>query len=230
MSELSGVRVLVLATDGVEEAELTEPVKALKEAGARVEVAAPKAGEIQTFRHHDKFDTFPADRALEGLDPDDYDALFLPGGAFNADALRAHPKVKDVIRVMMDAGRPVAMICHAPWELISAGMARGRTMTGYRTIEDDVRNAGGVWEDADVVIDGNLVSSREPADLPAFIVEMKRVFKEIAAPKPVKEIPIERIEPRILAKAGRGTQRRAKRKSKASGPRAPGRPPGPDTA
>jgi len=231
MSELSGVRVLVLASDGVEESELTEPVRALKEAGARVDVAAPKPGTIQTFRHHDKFGVFPADRAIEGLDPDDYDALLLPGGAFSADTLRAIPKVKDIIRVMMDAGRPLAMICHAPWELISAGMARGRTMTGFHTLEDDVRNAGGIWEDEDVVIDGNLVSSREPADLPEFIVEMKRVFKEIAAPKPVKDIPIERIEPRLLRKAGRGgPKRRAKRRGKAPRGRVKGRPRAPDTA
>lgn len=186
MSELTGVRVAVLATDGVEEAELTEPVKALRDAGARVEVAAPRGGEIQTFRHFDKFGTFPVDRVLEAVDADDYDALVLPGGTFNAETLRVDPKAREFIRAMVDAGRPVAAIGHAPEELISAGVARGRTMTSHPAIEDDVRNAGARWENRGVVLDGNLITSRERADLPAFLIEMLRVFGQSAAPRPVK--------------------------------------------
>ncbi len=222
MRDLSGVRVAVLATDGVEESELTEPVRALVEAGARVHVVAPKEGEIETFRHFDKFGTVPVDRALEAVDPDDYDALVLPGGAFNADQLRIEPRAREFIRVMMEAGRPVAAICHAPWELISAGVARGRKMTGYRTIEDDVRNAGALWEDEEVVIDGNLISSRQPSDLPEFIVEMLRVFETSARPKDVELEARRRPGPGTSRKGGRPAKRRVKSPGTRLGNRAPG--------
>ena len=182
MAELSKLRVAVLVTDGFEESELTDPVRALREAGARVDVIAPKPGRIQAFHHHDKTITVPVDRTLEEINPVSYDALMLPGGALNADALRVVPAARSFIRHMTAASKPIAAICHAPWELISAGVVRGRTLTSYHTIEDDIRNAGGHWVDREVVLDENLITSRQPSDIPAFNREMVRAFACMAQP------------------------------------------------
>jgi len=182
MKELNNLRVAVIATDGFEESELTEPVRALREAHAEVEILSPKAGSIQAFRHFDKTITVPVDRAISDANASSYDALVLPGGALNADQIRVVPGVRAFIRSMNEAGKPMAVICHAPWELISADVVRGRTLTSYHTIEDDVRNAGGHWVDREVVIDENLVTSRQPSDLPAFNREMLRVFAALAQP------------------------------------------------
>lgn len=168
--------VAILATDGVEEVELTEPSKVLGQAGATVTVIAPHGGLIQAFNHFDKGDEIPVDLALDQADPSRYDALLLPGGALNADNLRVEPKAQQFIRDMVQADKPLAVICHAPWELVSAGVARGRTMTSYHTIQDDMRNAGVNWVDQDVVVDGKIVSSRQPSDLPAFTREMLKLF------------------------------------------------------
>jgi protease I len=176
MAQLSGTRVAVIATDGFEQAELTEPVKALKEAGAAVDVIAPKGGEIQAFQHHDKGITVPVDRTLDGVSPNDYDAVVLPGGALNADAIRVNPALQSFLRQFQSDDKPMAVICHAPWELISAGIARGRTLTSYHTIQDDLRNAGATWVDQEVCVDGNLVTSRRPGDIPAFNREMIALF------------------------------------------------------
>jgi protease I len=181
MADLSNMRVAVLATDGFEESELTEPVKALREAGARVDVISLKSGQIQAFRHHDKSIMVNVDRTLDQATPDEYDAVQLPGGALNADAMRMQPKVQAFLQAMDRAGRPMAVICHAPWELVSAGLARGRTMTSYYTIQDDLRNAGANWVDQEVVVDGNLVTSRQPSDLPAFNREMMNLFSKAPA-------------------------------------------------
>ena len=179
MAELDNKRVAVLVTDGFEEVELTEPAKALGEAGAKIDIIAPHPGRIQAFKHHDKSITVPVDRTFEEANSADYDALLLPGGALNADAMRANPQVQQFIRTFASSGRPMAVICHAPWELISAGVARGRTMTSYHTIQDDVRNAGAHWEDQEVVVDGNLVTSRQPSDIPAFNREMITLFAQV---------------------------------------------------
>jgi len=176
MADLSGFRVAVLATDGFEETELTEPVKALKDAGAKVSVVSPKSGEIQGFRHDTKSIKVKVDRALGDVSADDFDAVQLPGGALNADAMRMVPEVQAFLKAMHEAGKPMAFICHAPWELISAGLVRGRTLTSYHTIQDDVRNAGGNWVDREVVGDDNWVSSRQPKDLPAFNRAMLELF------------------------------------------------------
>jgi protease I len=176
MDELNNFRVAMVATDGFEETELTGPKRALESAGARVDVIAPKPDEIQAFRHHDKSITVPVDRTLDELRPGEYDAVMLPGGALNADALRVEPKLKQFLRAMWEAGRPFAVICHAPWELVSAGLAEGRRLTSYHTIQDDLKNAGADWVDEEVVVDGQLVTSRQPDDLPAFNREMLRVF------------------------------------------------------
>jgi protease I len=176
MAELDNLRVAVLATDGFEESELTEPVKALREAGATVEILAPQPGAIQAFRHFDKTTTVPVDRTLADARPESYDALLLPGGALNADTLRAVPEAQRFIQRISAAGKPIAAICHAPWELISAGVIRDRLVTSYPTLQDDVRNAGGFWVDREVAVDQDLVTSRRPSDLPAFIRQMIRVF------------------------------------------------------
>jgi protease I len=177
MSELTGFRVAVLATDGFEESELTEPVKVLKDAGAQVTIVSLKPGEIQGVRHDiDKTVKVTVDRTVKDVRADEFDAVQLPGGALNADAMRMVPEVQTFLRAMQDAGKPFAVICHAPWELVSAGLVRGRTLTSYHTIQDDIRNAGGNWVDREVVEDGNWVSSRQPGDLPAFNRAMVSLF------------------------------------------------------
>jgi protease I len=176
MSELPGFRVAVLATDGFEESELTEPVKALKDAGAEVTIISLKPGQIQGVRHQEKGAKVKVDRTVHDVSADDFDAVHLPGGALNADAMRMVPEVQAFLHAMQDAGKPIAAICHAPWELISAKLVRGRTLTSYYTIQDDIRNAGGNWIDRQVVEDGNWVTSRQPDDIPAFNRAMLNLF------------------------------------------------------
>ena len=177
MSELTDFRVAVLATDGVEETELTEPVKALKEAGAQVTIVSLQTGKIQAFRHDlDKTVKITVDRVVSDISADEFDGVHLPGGTVNADNMRMVPEVQSFLREMQEAGKPIAAICHAPWELVSAGLVRGRTLTSYHTIQDDVRNAGGNWVDREVVEDGNWVTSRQPDDLPAFNRAMLALF------------------------------------------------------
>lgn len=180
MADLTNLRVAVLATDGFEETELTEPVKALKEAGARVEILSTKSGQIQAFRHHDKGIMVSVDRLLDQAQPREYDAVLLPGGALNADILRMEPKVQSFLQEMQQAGKPFALICHAPWELVSANLVKERTLTSYYTIQDDIQNAGGNWVDQEVVVDGNWVTSRQPDDIPAFNREMLKLFAQSA--------------------------------------------------
>ncbi len=181
MHNLNDLRVAVLVMDGFEESELTEPVRALKEAGAKVEIVSAKRGEVQAFRHFDRAGRVPADRTFDEIRPGDYEALMLPGGALNADTTRMQPKVRETIRDFFNRGKPVAAICHAPWELISAGVVRGRRLTGYYTIQDDIRNAGGEYLDQECVVDDNLVTSRQPSDLPAFNREMIALFSRVPA-------------------------------------------------
>lgn len=166
---LHGMKVAVLATDGFEEPELTEPVKALAAAGAEAAILAPKAGEIQGVRHDiDKTIRIRAERAIGDAPADEFDAVLLPGGAVNADRMRGLPEVQAFLRATEQAQKPIAAICHAPWELVSAGLVRGRRLTGYHTIRDDIVNAGGEWIDRELVEDSNWVTSRSPADIPAF--------------------------------------------------------------
>jgi protease I len=182
MSELSGFRVAVLATDGFEEPELTEPVKALREAGAQVTILSPRPGEIQGVRHDiDKTIKVKVDRTINNASAEEFDAVHLPGGTLNADAMRMVPAVQVFLRAMQDAGKPISVICHAPWELVSAGLVSGRSLTSYHTLQDDIRNAGGGWVDREVVEDGNWVSSRQPDDLPAFNRAMIRLFSRSSA-------------------------------------------------
>ncbi len=179
MQELENYRVAIIATDGVEEVELVEPRKALDGAGAASDLITPKSGQIQAFNHDDKSSRLAVDRTLDQARPEEYDAVLLPGGALNADEIRVDDRLKRFLQAMQQAGKPFAVICHAPWELISAGLARGRRLTSYHTIQDDLRNAGAQWEDREVVVDDNLVSSRKPDDIPAFSREMIKLFSHL---------------------------------------------------
>jgi protease I len=169
MADLSGKKVAIVATDYFEESELTEPLKALKDAGATVEIIAPKSGEIKGVQHVDPGQTIKVDKTLDEADPNDYDGAVFPGGAINADSLRMDQKARDFITKIMDEqGKPTAVICHGPWLLASAGLARGKKLTSFYTIQDDMRNAGAEWVDEEMVKDGNLITSRKPDDLQAF--------------------------------------------------------------
>lgn len=180
MRDLSNLRVAVLVTDGFEEAELIEPVQALKAAGATVEILSTKQDQIQAFRHHDKGVTVFAEGLIDTADPESYHAVLLPGGALNADMLRMLPKAQAFLKQIQAAGKPIAAICHAPWALISANLVQGRTLTSYYTIQDDIQNAGGKWLDQEVVVDQNWVTSRQPDDIPAFNREMLELFSRVA--------------------------------------------------
>lgn len=175
---LAGKKIAVLATDGFEQVELTQPVEALRAAGAEVEIVSPKAGEIQGFKHHDKGDAVGVDRTLEDADAGDYAGLVLPGGVINPDALRIETGAIDFIRRFTDAGKPVAAICHGPWTLINAGAVDGRRMTSWPSLQADLENAGARWVDEEVVVDKGLVTSRNPHDLPAFCARMIETFAE----------------------------------------------------
>ena len=175
---LEGMRLAILATDGVEESELAEPRKELDKAGAQTTLLAPHTGKIQAMKHDEKTIKINVDRTLDEADASDFDAVLLPGGALNADALRVVEAAQEFVRSIDESGKPIAVICHAPWLLISADLVDGRTITSYHTIRDDIRNAGGNWVYKEVVRDKNWVSSRQPSDIPAFNREMIKLFRE----------------------------------------------------
>jgi len=168
MADLQGKRIAFLATDMVEQVELTEPWKAVEEAGGRPELISLEDGEIQGFNHYDKADTFEVDRTVEEASTDEYDGLVLPGGVGNPDTLRTDEKAVAFVREFVESGKPVAVICHGPWTLVEADVVRGRTLTSWPSVQTDIKNAGGHWLDEEVVQDGNLTTSRKPDDLPAF--------------------------------------------------------------
>jgi protease I len=178
-SPLNGLRVAILATDGFEEAELVEPRRALDGAGAKTVLIAPKSGKLQAMKHHDKSGTVKVDMTLDQADPAEFDAVLLPGGALNADALRMNESAQAFVKHIDAQRKPIAVICHGSWLLISAGLALERTLTSYFTIQDDVRNSGANWVDQEVVQDKNWVSSRKPEDIPAFNKKMLAVFGEL---------------------------------------------------
>jgi protease I len=177
MSALDGKRIAFLATDGVEQVELTEPWKAVQEAGGKPELISLEEGEIQGFNHLDKADTFDVDKAVSVSDAGNYDGLVLPGGVANPDRLRTDEDAVGFVRGFFEEGKPVAAICHGPWLLVEADVVRGRTVTSFPSIQTDIRNAGGDWVDEEVHVDGGLVTSRNPDDLPAFC---SKLVEEIA--------------------------------------------------
>jgi protease I len=181
--DLNGRRVAILLTDGFEQIEMTSPREALEGAGAKCVLISNKEGEVQGFKHHDKADKFKVDLALSKADPNDFDAVLLPGGVINADALRIEKKAQQFVQEMERAGKPIMVICHGPWLLVSAGLMKGRTITSWPTLQDDIRNAGGNWQDREVIRDRNWVSSRKPDDLPAFNRESIRLISEIQPAK-----------------------------------------------
>ncbi len=174
---LEGFRVAALVSDRFEQVELTGPRDALREAGATVSIVSPQK-QMKGMKHHDVGDTFQADVDLASASPDDFDALLLPGGVINGDSLRVNPEAQRLVKALVNDSKPVAVICHGGWLLISSGVAQGRTVTSWPTLQDDFRNAGAHWVDETVVVDGNWVSSRKPDDIPNFNREMIRVFAE----------------------------------------------------
>lgn len=189
MATLNGMKVAILAAEGFEQTELTEPRKALQDAGAETQVVSPAKGEVQGWKHFDKGERIKVDVPLEQADAAEFDALLLPGGVANPDQLRMLPKAVQFVRAFFESGKPVAAICHGPWTLIDAGVVRGRTLTSWPSIKTDLVNAGAIWVDREVCVDHGLVSSRKPADIPAFNRKMIEEFagarhpREAAAPR-----------------------------------------------
>jgi protease I len=165
---LNGKRVAILVAEGFEQSEMVEPRKALEQAGAETEIVSPARGEVQGWNHFDKGERFNVDVPLDEASAQRYDALLLPGGVANPDQLRANPKAVQFVREFAEKGKPIGAICHGPWTLIEAGAVKGRTMTSWPSLKTDLTNAGAKWVDQEVVADKGLVSSRKPADIPAF--------------------------------------------------------------
>lgn len=180
--DLKGKKVAILLTDGFEQVEMTEPRRALKEAGAEALLVAPKPGQVQGWNHHSPAERFPVDCALEGAPVPEFDALMLPGGVMNPDSLRMDAKAVAFVKQFVDAGKPIAAICHGPWTLIETGVVRGKRMTSWPSLRTDLANAGAEWSDEQVVVDGPLVTSRKPDDLPAFNREMVKTFAQTSGP------------------------------------------------
>ncbi|WP_293858867.1 type 1 glutamine amidotransferase domain-containing protein [uncultured Alsobacter sp.] len=176
MTDISQARILILATDGYEQSELRVPLNKLREAGATVDVAAPsktrEPGRIRGWDESDWGDTVPVDKPLEAVDAESYDALVLPGGQMNPDKLRMEPKAVALVKRFADTGKVVAAVCHGPWLLVEAGLARGREMTSWPSLKTDIANAGGRWTDREVVTDNGIVTSRNPGDLDAFVAKI----------------------------------------------------------
>jgi protease I len=176
---LQGKRIAFLtANEGVEQVEVTEPLQAVRDAGAEAHLLAPEAGEVQAFNHLDKGDTFEVDRTVGEADASEYDGLVLPGGVANPDQLRTKPEALEFVRGFFEAGKPVGVICHGPWTLIDAGVVKGRTLTSWPSLQTDLQNAGAEWVDEEVHVDQGLVSSRKPDDLEAFNAKIVEEFAE----------------------------------------------------
>ncbi len=178
MTNIREARVLILAADGFEQAELTVPRDELRKAGARVDVATPDGKPIRGWKVKDWGDTVEADIAIAKANPADYNAIVLPGGQINPDILRVNQDAMTVVRAFLESGKPVAAICHGPWLLVEADAVRGRSVTSYKSIRTDVKNAGGDWVDEEVVVDDGIITSRSPDDLPAFVA---KIIEEVEA-------------------------------------------------
>jgi protease I len=176
--DLKGKKIAFLAAEGVEQVELTEPWKAVEQAGGSPELVSVEEGEVQAFNHLDKADTFPVDKAAKDADASDYDGLVLPGGVANPDFLRTDEDAVRFVRSFFEQGKPVGVICHGPWTLVEADVVRGRTLTSWPSLQTDLRNAGATWVDEEVHVDQGLVSSRNPDDLPAFCAKLVEELAE----------------------------------------------------
>ncbi|MGA2742647.1 MAG: type 1 glutamine amidotransferase domain-containing protein [Bryobacteraceae bacterium] len=175
---LEGCRIAILVTDGFEQVEMTEPRKALEESGAAADLIAPDRDEVQGMNHDEKGNKFLVDVRLEGASASRYDALLLPGGVANPDRLRTIPRAVRFVKEFGAAGKPIAAICHGPWMLVEAGLVKGQRLTSWPSLQTDIRNAGGAWEDSEVVVGRGLITSRKPADIPAFNRKVIEVFAE----------------------------------------------------
>ncbi len=176
--QLHGKRVAILVTDGFEEVELTKPREALDQAGAKTQIVSPKDAKAKGWRHTDWGNEVPVDVPLAQAKADQFDALLLPGGVINPDKLRMQPEAVAFVKAFFDSGKPVAAICHGPWTIIEAGVARGRKIASWPSLKTDIRNAGAEWVDQEVVRDGNLVTSRKPDDIPAFNKAIIELFSQ----------------------------------------------------
>jgi protease I len=183
MPNIQDARILIMATHGVEQAELTTPRDELRKRGAKVEVASPEGEPIRGWNMKDWGDMIESDLRIADIKPSEYDALVLPGGQINPDLLRINPDAIEVVRTFVERGKPVAAVCHGPWLLIEADAVEGREMTSYKSIRKDVENAGGRWLDREVVVDSGIVTSRSPADLPAFIGKIIEEIEEGVHPR-----------------------------------------------
>lgn len=190
--QLNGVRVAAIVTHGFEQVELTDPKRALEEAGARVDVIAPEAGTVRGWNHKEWGEQIHVDRTLDDARQEDYDAVLLPGGVMSPDKLRMNPKAVGFVREAYLAGKPISAICHGPWTLIDAGIVRGRRLTSYPSLKADLVNAGANWVDEEVVTDSGLVTSRNPDDIPAF---NRKTIEEFAEGR--HERPARQVQPRL---------------------------------
>jgi protease I len=177
-NQLEGKTIAFLAAEGVEQVELTEPWKAVEQAGGKPELISVEDGEVQAFNHLDKGDTFPVDRTAADADASDYDGLVLPGGVANPDFLRTDEDAVSFVRAFFEQSKPVGVICHGPWTLVEAGVLKGRTITSWPSLKTDIENAGATWVDEEVHVDEGLTSSRNPDDLPAFCAKIVEEFAE----------------------------------------------------
>jgi protease I len=184
MSTLSGMKVAILVADGFEQVEMTDPRKALDEAGAQTRIVSPAKGQVQGWKHYDRADRFEVDVPLQEAEAEDFDALLLPGGVANPDQLRITPRAVQFVHSFFETKKPVAVICHGPWTLVEADVVRGRAITSWPSVKTDLVNAGARWTDQEVVVDDGLISSRKPADIPAF---NRRMIEEFA--KAVRAAP-----------------------------------------
>lgn len=182
--DVVGLRVAALVSDNFEQVELTGPREALEAAGAKVTLVSTHEGSVHGMRHDIRGDAFPVELTMVRAQPDQFDAVLLPGGVMNADELRLSEAARDFVTAMQESGKPIFVICHGAWLLISAGLVKGRTLTSWPSLKDDIHNAGGSWIDSEVTVDGKLVSSRKPGDLPAFNATMLKVLAQSRAVRP----------------------------------------------
>lgn len=186
---LEGISVAVLVMDNFEQVELTSPREALIAAGAKVTIVSKEAGQVTGMNHDVKADSFPVDLTFDQADPEQFSAVLLPGGVFNSDSIRSETAAQRFVQNIHEQGKPVAVICHGAWLLVSAGLVDGKNMTSWPSLKDDIRNAGGDWMDEEVVLDGNLISSRKPDDLPAFNAKLIEALTASKAQIPAAGMP-----------------------------------------